>query len=265
MTIRSIIRPESSKGMAVATVMLRAGGTYKRPAFETGLRAAGYDLSDRHLRNPNLGDVLVLWNRTRGFEGVAALYEQQGATVLIVENGYLQAGREKTFAMALGKHNGAGTWMPGHEPRFPIETRPWRRTGRDILLLPQRGIGSPGVAMPRNWLTQTKRQIATMTDRPIRVRIHPGPADKPLAPDLVDVWACVTWGSGAGIKAIQAGVPVFHDMPEWIGGFAARSLRQADIEKPFVGDRAEMLRQISWAMWRESEVASGAAFRHLLG
>jgi hypothetical protein len=34
----------------------------------------------------------------------------------------------------------------------------------------------------------------------------------------------VTWGSGAGIKAMQAGIPVFHEFEQWIGGPGAARL-----------------------------------------
>lgn len=251
--------------MGTATVMLRGGQSYKREAFQAGLSALGYQLSDRHMRSPGPADVLVLWNRNRGFEGVAEHYERGGATVLIAENGYLPDPKERTFALAIGKHNGAGTFKPDRWTRYPIDIQPWRKPGRSILLLPQRGMGSPGVAMPRRWLANVKNDLAKRTSRPVKVRPHPCNACVPLVPDLVDVWACVTWASGAGIKAICEGVPVFYCMPGWIGLAGGMPFADSDIEKPFRGDRAEMIREISWAQWRLSEIASGKAFRHLLG
>jgi hypothetical protein len=68
----------------------------------------------------------------------------------------------------------------------------------------------------------------------------------------------VTWGSGAGIKSIVAGIPVFHEMPNWIGAPAAK-LGLDDIEQPFLGDRQPMLNRLAWAQWDLDEIASGEA------
>ncbi len=252
--------------MKTATIMLRRTGSYQRPIFEAGIARLGYKLSERPARNPDPSDVLILWNRSRSFEAMALAYEARGATIIVAENGYLPDPAEKTFALALDKHNGAGRYLVriGSEQRFAIATEPWRRDGTDILILAQLGIGSPGVAMPGAWMQNIRNRLAGITKRPIRIRPHPGNTDRPLEPDLENVWACVTWGSGAGIKALVAGVPVFHCMPAWIGGLAAHALAD-DIENPYRGDRSHFLINLSWAQWRASEIASGEAFRHLLG
>jgi hypothetical protein len=250
--------------LKTATVMLRRTGSYQRPIFEAGLGELGYRLSDQPARAPDPSDVLVIWNRNRSFEAMALAYEARGACVIVAENGYLPDPAEKTFALALGKHNGAGRYHPLPHARFDFQPMPWRRDGREILILPQRGIGSPGVAMPGTWLQNVKHRLAGITKRPIRVRAHPGNREcVDLADDLADAWACVTWGSGAGIKALMAGVPVFHDMPLWIGGLAAHRLAD-DIEQPYRGSRDDLIRALSWAQWKSSEIQSGEAFRHLL-
>jgi hypothetical protein len=74
----------------------------------------------------------------------------------------------------------------------------------------------------------------------------------------------VTWGSGAALKALAMGVPVFHTFPQWIGAGAANPLG-SDLEKPFRGDRLPMFRRLAWAMWPLHELESGAAFAALLG
>ena len=87
--------------------------------------------------------------------------------------------------------------------------------GEEILVLPQRGFGPQEVAMPEGWVDTTVAAIKRKTSRPVRVRKHPGnhPPEIPIEHDLDNVWAVVTWGSSAAIKALAAGVPVFYCFP----------------------------------------------------
>ena len=73
--------------------------------------------------------------------------------------------------------------------------------------------------MPQSdWTVDVVSRLRRFTDREIRVRAHPGARPHPpLTPDLADCWAAVTWGSGAGVKALCEGVPVFHELAGWIG------------------------------------------------
>lgn len=86
----------------------------------------------------------------------------------------------------------------------------------------------------------------------------------PLGADLKDCWAVVTWSSGAAIKAIAAGVPAFHALPNWIGAPAAKPFG-SDLENPFLGDRLPMFQRLAWAQWGLDEIASGEPFKRLLG
>lgn len=189
-------------------------------------------------------------------------YEEAGAKVVIAENGWIGRG---TYALCLGNHNGAGTWQVGLETRWPsfgIPLKPWRKDGRKILVVPQRGMGVPPAAMPRPWGDEVVARLRKVTDRPIEVR---WPQDRihPFEEALKDVHAVVTWASGAGIKSIVAGVPVFYEMDKWIGRLAARPGIQK-IEEPYLGERETMLHRLSWAMWKADEIDSGEAFMMLL-
>lgn len=247
----------------VACILMDRGPSQRWDAFVTGLKVCGYQVVDRPRHKPE--DVLVVWNRSPTRDREARTLEENGGRVIVAENGYI--GRDQGgwphYALASGQHNGAGLWVVGDEDRWTplnVKLKPWRQTGDHILLLPQRSIGSPGVAMPKNWLAEVRRRLATR--RPIKVRPHPGTNRVPLDPDLRDCWAAVTWGSGAAIKALVAGVPVFHEFEQWIGAPAARF--GLDIENPFLGDRLPMLRRVAWAQWSLPEIATGTPFRQLL-
>ena len=174
--------------------------------------------------------------------------------------------------LRLNHHNGAGEWPIEYDDRWRDQfghlVKPWRDypDNGHILVLPQRGIGPPGVAMPRDWpLKIMKRLQSTLTDRQIRLRKHPGgnKTPKPLEADLEGAYACVTWGSGAAVKALIAGVPVFYEMPGWIGRDAAR-YGITNINDLYTGDRTHFFRRLSYAQWLPEEIASGVPFKRLL-
>lgn len=250
-----------------AAVLLRTGDNYRAETFAAGLRSHGFVVDQRFDRCPDREDVLLIWNRTRGNEPVAEIYEAHGARVLIAENGYTarpQGG--KFYALALDRHNGAGRWFVGDGPRHDIPEQPWRASGAHVLVLPQRGIGSRGVAMPSSWQSGVLGRIRAATDRPIVIRPHPGHRrnySASLEEDLANAHCCVTWGSGAGVKALQAGIPVFHELEQWIAAPAARRLDR-NLEDCHTSDRRIAWTRISWAQWTLEEVGSGEAFDALL-
>lgn len=248
-----------------AVCLIRSQPDYRRDTFIAGLQACGFKVSTDPLP-VGRGDVLVIWNRYGHFDRLATQAQAAGAAVIVAENGYL--GREwnggRWYAMSLDRHNGAGTWHPGGPQRWArigVPLAPWRSDGSHVLVLPQRGIGTPPVAMPQDWL----RMLRVQTQREVRVRAHPGErgGGVPLAQDLVGAWACITWASGAALKALVAGVPVFHGCAQWIGA-AASTPWPADVESPRLCDRAPVFERLAWAMWELHEIESGAAFRHLL-
>lgn len=243
-----------------ASLLIRTDRDYHR-LFLGGLRSAGYIVCDEPNLEPDSTDVLILWNRLPTQDQIAKRYESVGAKVVIAENGWIG----DTYALCLNNHNGAGTWHVGKESRWPsfgIEVKPWRAKGDHILVIPQRGMGVPPAAMPRDWTPLALKRLEKRTSRPIKVR-YPQFRDEPLEPDFKDCHAVVTWASGAGIKAIVAGYPVFYEMSQWIGSYAARPF-YSDLEKPYLGERETMLHRLSWAMWRPSEIESGEAFRCVL-
>lgn len=228
-----------------------------------GLSRHGFQCEAKHVRNPMPDDLLVIWNRNRVFDPIANVYERAGARVMVCENGYLDraADGSKYYAVALDAHNGAGRWFVGDEPRFKVDELPWRETGSKVLVLPQRGIGQQGVAMPSTWPQRVLERIKT--DREIVVRPHPGHQRMEQPLDFRDVWCCVTWGSGAAIKALRQGIPVFHEFPRWIGAPGASQLA-GNIEACHTPDRRLLWTRITWAQWTLEEIGSGEAFDRLL-
>jgi len=195
-------------------------------------------------------DVLLIWNRYGDAADHAKLCEQRGGMVLCAENaswGNSFAG-DSWYTIARGVHNTAGMFPVGDESRWDalhVELQQWREEGGEVVGLPQRGIGPPGMAMPSRW-------VPPWCDR---IRPHPGPHGCiPLEHDLARASKVVTWGSGAAIKALMWGIRVESHMPNWIG-------EQDNTD----AGRLAMFRRLAWAQWRMNEIANGEAFARLLG
>lgn len=247
-----------------AVNLLRKDLHYRRDAFDEGLKKAGYLLVNE-LHSPKPGDALLIWNRYDYGHELAKRYEQVGATVYVAENGYL--GKDWAggtyFALALSHHNGAGRWLAGPALRwdgYDVKLQPWRQPGGETVILPQRGIGEPGVRMEPYWLQEMQRRFPKA-----RVRPHPGvnKTVKPLEDDLQNASQVVTWGSGAALKALILGIPVVYGLRSWIGALASTHLSESAVAVP--GDRLAMFRRLAWAQWTLEEIASGYPFLTLKG
>lgn len=236
-----------------AWVSLRNELHYRRDAFQQGLEALGFEVHFTVTDHPGPRDLFVCWNRYGYNEACALRFQRMGRPVLVAENaawGNEFAG-DRWYSLARGMHNTAGRSDyrgPERWDALGVELPPFRTTGTEVVILPQRGIGPEGVAMPRGWADKAQAQYGG------RVRRHPGKQPcVPLQDDLANASLVVTWGSGAAIKALLWGVPVVSEMPGWIGA-------QDNTE----AGRLEMFRRLAWSQWRLSEIQSGEAFRRLL-
>lgn len=170
--------------------------------------------------------------------------------------------------MALGGHNGTGTWPAGGAERWErlrIALKPWRKDGRHVLVCAARGMGSPEMREPRGWADDVCRRLARVTDRPVALRRHPGKAyaERPLLRDLAGAWAVVVWGSNCATHALVEGVPVFYEAPHLItAGAAERGI--ATVERPRYPDRLPTFHRLAWAQWTLDEIRQGVPFGHLL-
>lgn len=239
-----------------AWLALREAVHYRREAFCAGLESLGYTIQPGATRAPGRDDVLVVWNRYGAKDEAARAFEAAGRPVLVAENGYLgnEFAGSRWYAIARTHHNGAGWWPVGSRDRWDalkVPLAPWREPSGEIVVLPQRGIGPKGVAMPSDWLARTQERLKGLR---YRVRLHPGTREcVSLEEDLQAASTVITWGSGAALKALTMGIRVRSDMPRWIG----------EQDNSDAG-RLSMFRRLAWAQWTLPEIADGTAFRALL-
>lgn len=212
-------------------------------AFEQGLKACGFEVVVGLPVDAGPGDVFVTWNRIGQADDAARRFK---GAVIVAENAAW--GNEflggQWHSLARDFHNTAGMFPVGEPQRWGslgVDLVPWRTSGETVVL-PQRGIGPRGVAMPHGWTSNG------------RVRKHPGNVkNPPLEQDLANCGRVVTWGSGAAIKALMWGIPVESHMPNWIG-------EQDNTD----AGRLAMFRRLAWAQWTLDEIASGEPFKRLL-
>lgn len=251
-----------------AFLLIRHDPLYRREAFEQGLRAVGYEIHGKPSHDIRPDDVLVIWNRYGDYANWADRFEAAGARVLIAENGYL--GRdwrgEHWYSLALHYHNGAGDWKPAGPERWEswrVPMAEWRRGGREIVILATRGIGPQGIAEPHGWSARQYDLIRQKFDVPVRIRHHPGEGSSvALELDLWEAQAVLTWGSGAALKCLLAGIPVFYGFDRWIGRNSGTFW--AEHLEPSYPCRLNTFRKMAWSMWNTRELATGEPFARLL-
>jgi hypothetical protein len=250
----------------IALCMIRQQPHYRRHAFETGLRRAGYSMIQGG-RPAGPEDLLVIWNRYGACESMARTWEQIGGTVLVCENGYLGVDSEQRqyYAISAHGHNGSGWFPRSGEDRFAklgIDVEPWRPGGDHILVRGQRGIGTAQMASPVNWHNEAGSALRKLTTLPVRIVDHPGNVSPKPIPEALDrAGACVIWSSALGVLALVRGIPVFYGAPYWICSGAARPLSEYALG-PVRDDRARNaeLCRMADGQWSVQEIESGAPF-----
>lgn len=247
-----------------AIITIRKEPFYRRNAVESGLKRLGYRLATetRGASSPSSpDDLLVLWNKKRGQEEEwAHLWERQGGTVIIMENGYLQKVDKTMYALSTHGHNGSGWFPTSDEDRFSrlgFELKPWRTDGAYSLVCGQRGIGSSLMASPPQWAERTAAKLmAAKKDIAVKLRLHPGNhAPKvPLLHDLRGARDCYVWSSASGVLALVEGVPVLHAAPHWICEGWGKDRETA---------REVALNHMAHGQWSVAEIEAGEPFAHM--
>lgn len=241
----------------IAWLNLRHAVPERLEAFTKGFERLGYVVMHEMPRfvGRSTSDVFVSWNLIGTAKHVADMFQAQGRRVLVVENstwGNSFAGK-RWYTLCRDVHNTRspldGTiYDSARFDSLGVDLARFRDSGETIIL-PQRGIGPYGVAMPFNWTLKMSHRY-----QGARIRPHPGTKPcKPLAEDLANAGRVVTWGSGAAVLALMWGIPVTSCMPHWIA-------EQDNTER----GRLEMFRRLAWSQVTLEEIANGAALERLI-
>jgi hypothetical protein len=217
----------------------------------------------------------------RSFKRGHVIEEQKknGATVVVVETGFLNRGDGRTnhYAVGLNGLNGRGEYRnrnspPDRREKLGVILEPWKQ-GEHILLCGQvPWDASVDFTDHRKWLEQTARALALHSSRTVVFRPHPKCQMAPipdtvyscrqLGQDLMDAWAVVTFNSNTAVEAVIQGIPVFAaDV-----GSMAMPVANADlsrIETPDMPDREQWLNDLCYTQWTPEEMKEGLPWKHL--
>lgn len=264
--------------MKRALLLIRPQPNYRREAFESGVRAAGFGIVTA-LQRAEPGDLLVTWNRYGAADAMAHAVEAAGAAVIVVENGYLgrDAAGQKLYAMQRSMLHGFGPFHVGEGDRLAalgVQFKPWRTGGSEVIVLAQRGIGVDPVRSTPDDAQRVASAIRRATGLPVRIRAHPGDREPeiPLADDLARAAFAVCHTSAAGLHALVMGVPVVTTAERWLGRPAASYVPAGDLaawrDAParLVRDdalRSQTFHRVAWAQWTVDEIKTGEPICHL--
>ena len=166
----------------------------------------------------------------------------------------------------------------------------WRTKGDHILLCLQRDGGWSMAGWDvLDWAIKTITEIRKYSDRPIRVRSHPGDkraikycerllklcigrkllnvqlsgANSSLMHDFKNCWAVVSHNSSPGVAAAIEGVPVFVTDPDRSQAKDVACSEIFRIESPTTPDRQQWIQSIAQFHWSHEELKSGVCWGHM--
>lgn len=172
---------------------------------------------------------------------------------------------------------------------FDLGLRDYRSDGTHVLMCLQRDGGwSMGPISVIDWTLQTLTQLRQHTNRPIRIRPHPGDKkgmrhcqelerltkihnirdvsmsiNEDYCRDLKHAWAVVNHNSSPGVGALIEGVPVFQTDAARSQCREVANTDLSRIENPQLFDREPWLHRISQFHWSWEEIRDGTAWRHM--
>jgi len=164
------------------------------------------------------------------------------------------------------------------------ELKPWRSSGRHILILCQRPKGFNMFTDQEVWLDNTIAKIRQYSSRPIMIRMHPGDGTREkqihkiqkkygstvsisvhenIREALVDCWCTVGLNSTPNVVAAIEGVPGYIEDPvhSWANGIAFTDLSL--IENPPLPDRSDWIHKIANIHWSNDEVTTGKLWKQI--
>lgn len=201
---------------------------------------------------------LETWRRVR----------ELGREFFYCDNAYFDGTRQAYFRVTRSalQHSGAGESDGKRLAKLGVTIKPWRAAGEHVLVCPQsHHFMRTVVGVEGDWQAETMAKLATLTDRPVRLRAWSADKGKlaaTLEQDLANAHVLVTWSSAAAITAILAGVPAIVLGQSAAQPMAGTSLEQ--LENPPTPDGRE-----GWAgvladnQWTLDEMRAGVAWRAL--
>ena len=176
------------------------------------------------------------------------------------------------------------------QEHYNLQLQPWRQSGNHILLCLQRDGGWSMAGWDVvDWALNTIIDLRKYSDRPIRIRPHPGDkraakycdrllklcqgrrltgieisrTSSSLMQDFVDCWAVVNHNSSPGVAAVIEGIPVILTDPSRSQARDVATTGIHQIENPLMPDRTAWIQRISQFHWSHDELRTGVCWTHM--
>jgi len=181
------------------------------------------------------------------------------------DHSYFHAGRKQWYRITKNafQHSGAGTPDFAKLKMFYQDVKPFKKTGRSILICLHSDsfherMGAP---MP-DYLNALTKKIRLYSDRPILVRTKRSPIHFEL--QLRKSWAVVTHSSMCALQALMNGVPAFTTADSALSSLTLHD--PINIERPLYPDvaaRWQIAGVLAANQWTMQEISTGQAWRKL--
>ena len=210
-----------------------------------------------------LNGPAAMYGILRGTAEIVKACEWLARDYYYIDHGYINAGHyDGYYRITLNGRQCSPNPRSNHSDdrwrKLGRPLRPWKRSGRNILVVPLTGAVAEFYRIdPVLWLETVVTEIASWTARPVVVkRKEEGEIDEYLR----DAWCVVTHSSNLATDALLAGVPVIA-----LGESAARtcSWHWRNIEQPEWIEREWWMHEIAYNQFTLAEMRDGGAWKIL--
>lgn len=168
---------------------------------------------------------------------------------------------------------------------YNIDLKPWRTNGQHLLITLQRPMGwSMRGQDLMTWLKNTVTLIRQHSDRPIKLRWHPGDwknfsayaatirsmgltvssQETHILQDLKNCWALICHNSTPSSVAVIQGIPAFiTDQPGYCQAGEMANTDFARLENPVMPDREFWIRKLAQCHWNFEDLKTGRCWSHM--
>ena len=171
-----------------------------------------------------------------------------------------------------------------------INAQPWSNTDENILICLQRDNGWNAKGFDQEvWLKKTIKKIRALTDRPIKIRAHPGDLNRTKTKnkhdwtfvnqfkgcELIDsvsttlhqsmktARCAVYYNSSSSVLSVLKGIPTFVSEESAVTWDVANH-NIKNILDPFMPDRTQWFNNLSQAHWTIEQSRAGDVYKHFL-
>jgi hypothetical protein len=273
----------------LVSIFNQYGALNSGPVFDA-ISQGLFNIGIEYCYNNHDADVAVIWSllwagRMAPNKAIFDQFQDSGRAVIVVEVGMISRG--ETWKISLWRNRQVfwgSEFVEDRAKAIGLEAKPWRQTGRNIVVAAQRTDSEQWRGQPSmiDWINEVVKRIRTVSDRPIIVRPHPrerlsvvqgvamvtptklgGSYDSfDFHTVLSNAHLVVNWSSTPGVESILFGVPSVvgpNSMASVVGAG-----RLEDIENPRRPDRTEWVRWLAHTEWRLCELQQGWWFKRLL-